>query len=47
MWLFLLFAQSTQDFSLLWTIFTKIHGKYMYNTFNSDSIQEQGHYGIK
>ena len=45
--LFLLFAQQTQNFSLVYTMFTKIHGKSMYNTSESDSFHGQGPYGIK
>ena len=47
MWLFLLFDQQIHNFSLVWTIFTKIHGKFMYNTSESDSFHDQGRYGIK
>ena len=43
-WLFLLFAQLTQDCPLVWTMFIKIHGKFMYNTSDSDSFHGQGHY---
>ena len=46
MWLFLLFALKTQDFSLVWTMFTKVHGKFMHNTACSDSFHGQGLYGI-
>ena len=38
MWLFLLFALKAQDFSLVWTMFTKVHGKFMHNTACSDSF---------
>ena len=41
MWLFLLFVPEAQDFSLVWTVFTKIHGRFMCNT--SDSQSFHGH----
>ena len=44
MWVFLKFAQKTQDFSLVWTKFTKVHGKFMLNTPCSDSFHG---YGLK
>ena len=34
-WLFILFAQKIQDYTPVWIIYIKIHGKFMYNTSNS------------
>ena len=34
-WLFILFAQKLQDYTPVWIIYIKIHGKFMYNTSNS------------
>ena len=31
-WLFILFAQYTEDFAFIWTMFINIRQKYMYNT---------------
>ena len=44
--LFILFAQLTEDFTLIWTMFIsiKIRGKFIYNTSDGDSFQGQGHY---
>ena len=42
-----LFNKHNNDFSPVWTMFTKIHRKFMYNTWDSDSFHGQGRYGIK
>ena len=34
-WLFILFAQKLQDYTPVWIICIKIHGKFMYNTSSS------------
>ena len=47
MWLLLLFAQLTQDFSLVLTMFTKVHEKVMYNTSDNNKIHGQERYGTK
>ena len=34
-WLFTLFAQKIQDYTPVWIIYIKIHGKFMHSTSNS------------
>ena len=34
--LFLLCTQKTYNFSLVWDMLIKIHGRFMYNAFDSD-----------
>ena len=48
-WLFILFAQYIEDFTLVWTMFMVkiIRKKFMHNTSSSGSFHAQGHYRIK